>query len=123
MKNNIKITTQVIPLPQYTNPSEGKYAFAYTITLTNKGEIGARLLDRHWIIQDETGHTEEVEGPGVVGEQPHLLSGETFEYTSASVIKTQTGTMKGEYSMINDNGEHFDAEIPEFVLSEPYTLQ
>ncbi|BAS67887.1 Co2+/Mg2+ efflux protein ApaG [Bathymodiolus septemdierum thioautotrophic gill symbiont] len=123
MKNSIEITIKVVPLPQHTVAFERKYAFAYTITIINTGEIGARLLDRHWIIQDETGHIDEVEGPGVVGEQPHLLPGEGFEYTSGSVIQTPTGTMKGEYGMVNDDGEHFDAIIPEFVLSEPYTLQ
>jgi ApaG protein len=123
MKNNIKITVQVSPLPQFTNPFESKYVFSYTITIVNNGEIGMQLLNRHWIIQDEMGYIEEVTGKGVVGEQPHLLPGESFEYTSGSVIKTQTGTMKGNYSMINDDGEHFDVDIPEFVLSEPYTLQ
>lgn len=123
MKNNIEIIVKVISLPQHTIPFESKYAFAYTITIINKGEIGAQLLNRHWIIQDETGYIEEVKGLGVVGEQPHLLPGEAFEYTSGSVIQTQTGTMKGEYGMINDNGEYFEALIPEFVLSEPYTLQ
>lgn len=123
MKNNIKITIQVVILPQHTFPFENKYAFAYTITISNQGEIGAQLLSRHWIIQDEMGHIDEVAGPGVIGEQPHLLPGESFEYTSGSVIKTPTGTMKGEYDMINDDGEHFDAVIPEFILSEPYTLQ
>lgn len=123
MKNKLKITVQVLPLPQHTFPFESKYAFAYTITISNQGEIGAQLLNRHWIIQDEMGHIDEVIGPGVIGEQPHLLPGEFFEYTSGSVIKTPTGTMKGEYDMINDDGEYFDALIPEFVLSEPYTLQ
>ena len=123
MKNNINITIQVVPLPQHTNPFESKYAFAYTVTLINQGEIGMQLLNRYWIIQDETGHIEEVSGKGVIGEQPHLLPGESFEYTSGSMIKTQTGTMKGKYGMINDAGEHFDVDIPEFVLSEPYTLQ
>ncbi|WXT99391.1 MAG: Protein ApaG [Catillopecten margaritatus gill symbiont] len=123
MKNNIEIIVKVVPLPQHTIPFESKFAFAYTITITNKGQIGVQLLDRHWIIQDENGHIDEVEGLGVVGKQPHLSPNEAFEYTSGSIIKTQTGTMKGEYGMINDNGEHFDAIIPEFVLSEPYTLQ
>ncbi len=123
MKNKIEIIVKVVPLPQHTAPAEHKFAFAYTITIINKGKIGARLLDRHWIIQDEMGHTEEVEGLGVIGEQPYLLPGEAFQYTSGSVIQTATGTMKGEYGMINDDGEHFDAPIPEFVLSEPYTLQ
>ncbi|MDC9714615.1 MAG: Co2+/Mg2+ efflux protein ApaG [Gammaproteobacteria bacterium] len=123
MKNNIKITVKVVPLEQQTIPFKSQYAFSYTITISNQGEVGAQLLSRHWIIQDETNHIEEVAGEGVIGMQPHLLPGEAFEYTSGSVIKTPTGTMKGEYSMVSDTGEHFNIEIPEFVLSEPYTLQ
>lgn len=123
MKNNIKITVKVAPLEQQTIPFKSQYAFSYTITISNQGEVGAQLLSRHWIIQDETNHIEEVAGEGVIGMQPHLLPGEAFEYTSGSVIKTPTGTMKGEYSMVSDTGEHFNIEIPEFVLSEPYTLQ
>lgn len=123
MKNDIKITVQVAYLTDNSLPFESKYTFSYTITINNQGEIGARLLNRHWIIKDETGYIEEVVGVGVVGEQPHLVPGESFEYTSGSTIKTTTGTMKGQYEMINDLGEHFDVEIPEFVLSKPYTLQ
>ncbi|CAC9454217.1 ApaG protein [Bathymodiolus heckerae thiotrophic gill symbiont] len=123
MKNNIKITVKAAPLAQQTIPFKSQYAFSYTITISNQGEVGAQLLSRHWIIQDETGYIEEVVGEGVIGIQPHLLPGEAFEYTSGSVIKTPTGTMKGEYGMVSDTGERFNAEILEFVLSEPYTLQ
>ncbi|CAC9639847.1 Co2+/Mg2+ efflux protein ApaG [bacterium endosymbiont of Bathymodiolus sp. 5 South] len=123
IKNNIKITVKVTPIEAQTLPFKSQYAFAYTITISNQGQIGSRLISRHWLIQDETGYTEEVIGEGVVGEQPHLLPNEAFEYTSGAMIKTPTGTMKGKYHMISDTGENFSVEIAEFVLSKPYTLQ
>ncbi len=122
-KNNIKVTVKVAPIEAQTIPFENQYAFAYTITISNQGEVGAQLISRHWLIRDETGHTEEVIGEGVIGKQPYLLPNESFEYTSGAMIKTPTGTMKGKYNMVSDTGEHFSAEIAEFVLSEPYTLQ
>jgi ApaG protein len=123
MENNIKITVKVTPIETQTIPFKSQYAFAYTITISNQGKVGSRLISRHWFIQDETGQIEEVIGEGVVGEQPHLLPNESFEYTSGAMIKTPTGTMKGKYNMISDTGEHFSVEIAEFVLSKPYTLQ
>ncbi|SMN00495.1 ApaG protein [uncultured Candidatus Thioglobus sp.] len=123
MKHNFKVNVKVFPLLEETIPAKKRYAFVYQITITNHGESNAQLLTRHWIIQDETGHIEEVVGKGVVGQQPHLAPGEGFEYASGSVIKTPTGTMKGSYGMISDSGEKFELEIPEFVLSKPYTLQ
>ena len=123
MENNIKITVKVTPIETQTTPFKSQYAFAYTITISNQGKVGSRLINRHWFIQDETGYIEEVIGEGVVGEQPHLLPNESFQYTSGAIIKTPTGTMKGKYNMISDTGEHFNVEIAEFVLSKPYTLQ
>jgi ApaG protein len=122
MKNNIKIDVQVNFIEAQTNATMSQYTFAYTITITNNGSIGAQLLSRHWRIQDETGHVEDVIGEGVVGQQPHLMPKQSYQYSSGSVIKTPTGTMKGAYGMVNDEGERFEASIPEFVLSEPYTL-
>mgnify|MGYP001597777053 CR=1 FL=1 len=122
MKNNIKIDVQVSFIEEQSQASNNQFTFAYTITITNNGSIGAQLLTRHWRIQDETGHTEDVIGEGVVGRQPHLMPGESYQYSSGSVIKTATGTMKGAYGMINDEGERFEVDIAEFVLSEPYTL-
>ena len=122
MKNNIKIDVQVSFIEERSSAAINQYTFAYTITITNQGEVGAQLLTRHWRIQDETGHVEDVIGEGVIGQQPHLMPGESYQYSSGSVIKTPTGTMKGAYGMINDEGERFEAKIPEFVLSEPYTL-
>ncbi len=122
MKNNIKIDVEVSFVEDQSRTDINQYTFSYTITITNNGSVGAQLLSRHWHIQDETGHIEDVIGEGVVGQQPHLIPGESYRYSSGSVIKTATGTMKGAYGMINDEGERFEVEIPEFILSEPYTI-
>ncbi len=122
MKNKIEVSVKVTYLPNQSNISGSQYAYAYTITITNNGESGAQLRTRHWLIQDESGEVEEVIGEGVIGQQPHLSPGESFEYSSGAIISTVTGSMKGSYGMINDQGQRFDAVIPEFTLSEPYTL-
>ena len=122
MQNNIEIEVKVTYLPSLSDIPNSQYAYAYTITITNKGVSGAQLRTRRWIIEDETGNVEEVAGEGVIGQQPYLSPGESFEYSSGAVISTETGSMKGSYGMINDDGKRFDAEIPDFVLSEPYTL-
>ena len=122
MQNNIEIEVQVTYLPNQSDIPNSQYAYAYTITIANKGDCGAQLRTRRWLIEDETGNVEEVVGEGVIGQQPYLSPGEIFEYSSGAVISTETGTMKGSYGMINDNGRRFEADIPEFALSEPYTL-
>ena len=122
MKNKIEVNVVVTYLPEQSNLVNSQYAYAYTITITNNGETGAQLRTRRWLIQDESGETEEVIGEGVIGQQPHLSPGESFKYSSGAVISTETGTMKGSYGMISDQGQRFDAVIPEFTLSEPYTL-
>jgi len=122
MKNIIEVNVEVTYLPEQSNLANSQYAYAYTITITNNGETGAQLRTRRWLIQDESGETEEVIGEGVIGQQPHLSPGESFKYSSGAVISTETGTMKGSYGMISDQGQRFDAVIPEFTLSEPYTL-
>jgi ApaG protein len=122
MKNKIEVNVEVTFLPEQSNLVSSQYAYAYTITITNNGETGAQLRTRRWLIQDESGETEEVIGEGVIGQQPHLSPGESFKYSSGAVISTETGTMKGSYGMISDQGQRFDAVIPEFTLSEPYTL-
>ena len=122
MKNKIEVNVEVTYLPEQSNLVNSQYAYAYTITITNNGETGAQLRTRRWLIQDESGETEEVIGEGVIGQQPHLSPGESFKYSSGAVISTETGTMKGSYGMISDKGQRFDAIIPEFTLSEPYTL-
>ena len=105
-----------------SRPSQNQWFFLYTITIANEGTETVQLLTRHWIITDATGHVEEVRGPGVVGEQPTLAPGESFEYTSGCPLTTPFGTMKGTYQMITQRGERFDAAIAEFELSEPYTV-
>jgi ApaG protein len=122
MKNKIEVNVEVTYLPEQSSLVSSKYAYAYTITITNNGDTGAQLRTRRWLIQDESGETEEVIGEGVIGQQPHLSPGESFKYSSGAVISTETGTMKGSYGMISDQGQRFDAVIPEFTLSEPYTL-
>ena len=122
MKNKIEINVEVTYLSDQSDILNKQYAYAYTITITNQGDAGAQLRTRRWLIQDESGETEEVIGEGVIGQQPHLSPGESFKYSSGAIISTETGTMKGSYGMISDIGQRFDADIPEFTLSEPHTL-
>jgi ApaG protein len=99
-----------------SSPSAGIYSFAYTVTITNTGNITAQLISRTWNINDANGVTEKVQGPGVVGEQPVLQPGESFEYTSGCRLRTPTGTMHGQYHCMADDGTAFNADIPMFVL-------
>lgn len=103
-------------------PEEDRYVFAYTITIRNNGSEPAKLLTRHWLITDGDGNTQEVNGEGVVGEQPHIGPGDYFRYTSGTVLDTPVGTMEGSYQMLADDGEQFEAPIPIFTLSLPHTL-
>jgi ApaG protein len=116
----IAVVTQY--LPEQSDPDEDRYFFAYTITVTNTGETPVQLISRHWIITDATGKQEEVRGLGVVGHQPMLQPGESFEYTSGCPLPTPVGTMKGSYQMAAEDGTRFDAPISEFVLAMPRTL-
>jgi ApaG protein len=109
-------------LDDQSEPEQDRYVFAYTIRIHNSGKVPARLLKRHWIITDANGKTEEVEGDGVVGEQPYLRPGEKFEYTSGAVLETDLGTMRGDYQMLADDGTQFAAAIPPFTLTIPRTL-
>jgi ApaG protein len=109
-------------LADQSEPEQDRYVFAYTIRIRNSGQVPARLLTRHWIITDANGKTEEVEGEGVVGEQPYLRPGENFEYTSGAVLETALGTMRGGYQMLADDGTRFEAPIPAFTLAVPRTL-
>ena len=109
-------------LDDQSEPEQDRYVFAYTIRIRNSGQVPARLLTRHWIITDANGKTEEVEGDGVVGEQPYLRPGEDFEYTSGAVLETDLGTMCGDYQMLADDGTRFEAPIPAFTLTIPRTL-
>lgn len=106
--------------PQYlaeqSLPDEGMFAFAYTITVTNTGTVAAQLISRHWIIDDAQGRTEEVKGLGVVGNQPLLRPGESFQYTSGTRLAARSGSMRGSYFCVAEDGQRFDAEVPEFAL-------
>ncbi|WP_425357659.1 Co2+/Mg2+ efflux protein ApaG [Methylomicrobium album] len=121
-KNKILIETAPHYVEAQSVPEEGRYVFSYTITITNLGAAGARLLSRHWLITDANGKIQEVRGDGVVGEQPYLKPGDFFRYTSGAMIETPVGTMQGEYTMRTDDGSHFNAAIPRFTLSIPRTL-
>ncbi len=114
---DIHVSVETHYLANQSDPSEDRYLFAYTITITNHGLIGAQLLRRHWIVTDGDENVQNVRGDGVVGEQPHLLPGESYRYTSGTVLETPVGTMEGSYQMIADDGTQFDAQIPVFVLS------
>ena len=104
---------------EHSSPDNGRYVFAYTVTIRNTGAIAAQLRTRHWIITDANELVQEVRGEGVVGEQPRLAPGEGFQYTSAAVIETPVGSMHGSYQMVADDGHRFDAPILAFSLSVP----
>jgi ApaG protein len=108
----------VVPrfLADQSAPAQGHFVFAYTITITNTGDVAAQLIARTWNVNDANGHTEKVRGLGVVGHQPLLQPGEKFEYTSGTRLRTATGTMHGSYFCVAEDGEKFDTDIPIFVL-------
>ena len=117
---DVAVKTQFIQ--NQSDPDSRRFVFAYTITITNSGEVPAKLLTRHWIITDADGRKQEVRGEGVVGEHPHLKPGESFRYTSGAAIDTPVGSMEGSYQMLADDGHHFDAPISPFSLAVPGTL-
>ena len=121
-KYEIQVTTQVEYIPEQSSEEQDRYVFAYTINIANTGSIPAQLISRHWVITDAANSVQEVRGLGVVGEQPLLKPGESFEYTSGSAIATPVGTMKGTYQMVAEDGTKFDAVVPEFTLSMPRIL-
>lgn len=120
--NNVRVEVESQYAADRSQPFQSHWFFHYTVRISNEGEETVQLLSRHWIITDGTGRVEEKRGPGVVGEQPVLAPGETFEYTSACQLKTSTGSMRGTYQMVTENGTHFDVEIAPFMLAEPYTV-
>ncbi len=122
--NKYDISVQAIAsfVPEQSDEQENRYVFSYTITITNTGGVAAQLLRRHWFITDASNQVQEVSGLGVVGEQPYLRPGESFQYSSGSSIATPVGTMRGTYQMVAEDGTKFDANIPEFVLSVPRVL-
>lgn len=121
-KYHITVTAATQFIPDQSDEAANRYVFAYTITITNTGTTAAQLISRHWIITDAHQDVQEVRGIGVVGEQPMLQPGQKFEYTSGTAIATPVGGMRGSYQMVAEDGEHFEAEIPEFALSMPRVL-
>jgi ApaG protein len=120
MPQNPKYQFSCAVVPQYiaqqSSPEDSIYGFAYTVTITNTGQVTAQLISRHWEIVDANGHVEEVKGLGVVGHQPLLKPGESFQYSSGSRLRTPTGAMHGTYFCVAEDGERFEALIPMFVL-------
>jgi ApaG protein len=121
-KHSMDVQARVTYLADQSDIDARRYVFAYTITVTNTGTVPARLVSRHWIITDSNNTVQEVKGEGVVGEQPLLAPHQSFTYTSGTYIATPVGTMRGSYRMVADDGEEFDATIPEFALVMPGML-
>ena len=119
---DVKVNVKTTYISEQSDPDADRYVFAYTITIHNEGTVAAKLLTRHWIINDANGNVQEVHGEGVVGEQPYLRPGESFQYTSGTVIETPVGSMHGSYQMLAEDGTPFDAQIPAFTLSLPHKL-
>jgi ApaG protein len=113
-----QIEVQPRYLPEQSAPAQSLWSFAYTITISNTGEVPAQLISRHWIITNELGESEEVKGLGVVGQQPLLKPGESFEYTSGCRLRTASGSMQGSYFCVAEDGERFEVDIPTFVLDD-----
>jgi ApaG protein len=121
-KYDVSVAAAASYVADQSDPSRSQYVFAYTITVTNTGTVAAQLVSRHWIITDGEHHVQEVKGQGVVGQQPLLRPGESFEYTSGASLPTPVGTMRGTYQMVAEDGQAFDAAIPSFTLSVPRVL-
>ena len=121
-KYQVDVKVKTAYVEAQSDPEANRYVFAYTITIRNAGEVPAQLITRHWLITDANNRVQEVRGEGVVGEQPHLTPGASFQYTSGTVIETPVGTMEGSYQMRADDGTEFNAPIPPFTLCVPRTL-
>jgi ApaG protein len=122
LTNGILVSVHSEYLPDRSAPGAQRYAFSYTVQITNQGTETAQLRTRHWIITDAAGEVQEVRGEGVVGAQPILAPGESFEYTSWCVIATPSGSMRGSYQMVDARGRPFDAEVAPFRLGMPHSL-
>jgi ApaG protein len=118
----VRVFVQAEYAPERSRPAKNEWFFLYTVKISNEGLEPVQLVTRHWVITDGTGRVEEVRGPGVVGQQPMLKPGESFEYTSGCPLATRFGVMEGTYQMVSENGDLFDARIAPFALSEPYTV-
>ncbi|MFT4171679.1 MAG: Co2+/Mg2+ efflux protein ApaG [Rhodocyclaceae bacterium] len=121
-KYRIDVEAQSTFVAEQSSPDEDNYVFSYRIVIRNVGHVAAQLVSRHWIITDADGKEQEVRGLGVVGEQPIIEPGQSFEYSSACTLETSFGTMRGSYQMQASDGSRFEADIPEFVLSGPRVL-
>jgi len=120
--DGIQVEVKALYIDSESDPEQNRFVFAYTVTIRNVGDIAAKLLTRHWVIRDDNGKVQEVQGDGVVGEQPHLKPGEGFQYTSGTMLETPLGTMGGSYQMVTDDGAEFNAPIADFLLTAPRTL-
>lgn len=109
-------------VPEQSDPASSQYFFAYTITITNTGAVPAQLISRHWVITDGANRVQDVKGLGVVGKQPLLKPGESFEYTSGCPLSTPYGSMRGEYFCVAEDGERFEVPVEEFLLALPHTV-
>jgi ApaG protein len=120
--DGIEISVQSAFRPDRSAPAQERFLYSYTVRIRNGGTRAARLLSRHWIITDARGEREEVTGEGVVGQQPHLEPGQSFEYSSFCVLRTPLGQMRGSYTMTRDDGTKFQADIAPFALAVPAAL-
>jgi len=114
----IEVAVKPAYLADQSDPAKSQYVFAYTITIVNTGNVTAQLISRHWVITDSEHRVQEVKGLGVVGQQPLLRPGESFEYTSGCRLRTASGSMQGSYFCVAEDGERFEVEIPAFVLDD-----
>ncbi len=121
-RHKIRVEVETSYLEDQSEPRERRFVFSYTITIRNEGAVPAKLMTRHWVITDADGQVREVRGDGVVGEQPYLLPGQGFRYSSGAVLETPVGAMHGSYQMVGDDGAHFEAPIPAFRLAIPGML-
>jgi len=121
-KQDIQVNVDSSYIASSSEPAAARYVFAYSISIKNNSDTPTQLVSRHWVITDANGKTQEVHGEGVVGEQPHIQPGESYQYTSGAVIETSVGAMQGSYDMLAADGETFSAPIPSFSLSIPRTL-
>src|SRR5437870_10509187 len=122
LTNGIRVEVMSQPSPDNSRPLQGEWVFQYTVRITNQSTETVQLLSRHWIITDALQHTEEVKGPGVVGEQPVLAPGESFKYSSWCPLKTPTGVMRGTYQMSRTDGAQFDIDIAPFAMRAKQTI-
>ena len=122
LTDGIRVRVKASYWPERSTPEAGQWAFTYTVVISNEGPRAATLKRRHWVITDGGGHVEQVRGDGVVGKQPRLGVGDSFEYTSWAMLKTAFGSMAGEYEFERDDGAGFEARIGEFVLTQPHAL-